>query len=376
MLGKLNIKFHVSQNLLMKDNQKLLSNCEIVKGYLRDSIYDLQYEEYFFIPQSLTHYINGELKSDENINEIIQAYKHFLNENNLLNSYYENENEFPKMDYTWRSYEIIQNVISISDKVDYKIFEIVKYLKSSSLVLIYKNVIQIKDCEKIIKCIEQNESLKQVRLVFQCNQNLDLYKLFEFSFKVSDIIIYGCLLEEIVKIHNIKIVKTISKSFNGFEDLNFPIYMSVSQKLYTESQSRHTYFNQKLFIDSDGSIKNAPESSELHGNINDLIFLDRILNVVNTDSFQKHWKVTKDSTDICKDCEFRHMCIDNRLPHQRNQSEWFHKKECNYNPYIAKWSGEEGYRSLSECGVISNEHEFSIDHEKIAQINLELWGED
>jgi hypothetical protein len=71
------------------------------------------------------------------------------------------------------------------------------------------------------------------------------------------------------------------------------------------------------------------------------------------------------------------MCVDNRLPHQRqSDSKWYHKTECNYNPYIAKWKGEEGYRTLAECGVTSNEQGFSIDHERIAKINDELWGAD
>ena len=37
--------------------------------------------------------------------------------------------------------------------------------------------------------------------------------------------------------------------------------------------------------------------------------------------------------------------------------------------------GEEGYRTLAECGVVSNAEGFSIDHERIAAINAELWGE-
>ena len=64
-----------------------------------------------------------------------------------------------------------------------------------------------------------------------------------------------------------------------------------------------------------------------------------------------------------------------RVPYQRPDREWYHKIECNYNPYIAKWKGEDGYRTLSDCGVISNENEFSIDHERIAKINEELWEE-
>jgi hypothetical protein len=69
------------------------------------------------------------------------------------------------------------------------------------------------------------------------------------------------------------------------------------------------------------------------------------------------------------------MCTDNRVPFKRKKNEWFHKTECFFNPYISKWKEEEGYKTLSECGVISNENGFSIDHDKIAEINKVLWGE-
>jgi hypothetical protein len=86
---------------------------------------------------------------------------------------------------------------------------------------------------------------------------------------------------------------------------------------------------------------------------------------------------TKQKTAICCDCEYRNMCYDLKKPIWNKITKlWYHQTECNYNPYIAKWKGEEGYRTLAECGIISNENEFSIDHEKIAEINKELWGED
>ena len=97
--------------------------------------------------------------------------------------------------------------------------------------------------------------------------------------------------------------------------------------------------------------------------------------IINTHAFQKYWFVHKDLCDICKHCEFRHMCVDNRIPFERTKKEWYHKIECNYNPFIAKWEGESGYKTLEQCGVISNENIFFIDNDKIKQINLELWGE-
>lgn len=101
------------------------------------------------------------------------------------------------------------------------------------------------------------------------------------------------------------------------------------------------------------------------------------INDAKTNLLEEFWHSPKTKTNICQNCEFRHVCIDNRLPKKREgDGMWYHTTECNYNPYIAKWKGEEGYRTLTECGVKSDETGFSIDHERIAKINEELWGED
>ena len=75
---------------------------------------------------------------------------------------------------------------------------------------------------------------------------------------------------------------------------------------------------------------------------------------------------------MCKDCEFRNICVDIRVPYKRVENEWYHKSECNYNPYISKWKGEKDYLPIALCGVISNENGFTIDHKLIANINKQF----
>ena len=70
------------------------------------------------------------------------------------------------------------------------------------------------------------------------------------------------------------------------------------------------------------------------------------------------------------------MCFDNRIPIKRNEKEWFMESDCHYNPYIAKWKGEEGYKTLTECGIQSNKEGFKINRKKLNTINKELWGDD
>ncbi|HSH64698.1 MAG TPA: hypothetical protein VLB84_02635 [Bacteroidia bacterium] len=107
--------------------------------------------------------------------------------------------------------------------------------------------------------------------------------------------------------------------------------------LFSESQLHHTYFNRKLFIGSKGEIKNAPECAEIHGWIQDVEHTHELIKVIKTAAFQKLWYVIKERTEVCKDCEFRYMCIDNRIPLQRDNGYWYHEQACNYDPYSGLW---------------------------------------
>ena len=49
--------------------------------------------------------------------------------------------------------------------------------------------------------------------------------------------------------------------------------------------------------------------------------------------------------------------------------------ECPYNPYIAKWEGEEDYVPVEECGTYSKETSFLVNKRKINKLNKQIWGE-
>ena len=79
--------------------------------------------------------------------------------------------------------------------------------------------------------------------------------------------------------------------------------------------------------------------------------------------------------DVCKDCEFRHMCVDASNLEQRADKSWYRAKECNYNPYISKWVYEEGYKTLSDCGITVTEQQLQIDTSKLHELNVIIWGD-
>ena len=102
---------------------------------------------------------------------------------------------------------------------------------------------------------------------------------------------------------------------------------------------------------------------------------DELLEIIKKPTFQKYWNITKDKCDVCKNCEYRYMCIDSRVPLSRNENEWYYKTECNYNPFIGSWKGELEYKSLIECGIVANENGFTIDRNKLELVNTEISNE-
>jgi radical SAM protein with 4Fe4S-binding SPASM domain len=73
------------------------------------------------------------------------------------------------------------------------------------------------------------------------------------------------------------------------------------------------------------------------------------LKQLSTDKeFTKLWNIKKDDTKVCKDCEYRYMCVDDRIPIKISETEYKYSTECGYNPYIAKWQDEEGWISVEQ----------------------------
>jgi len=130
----------------------------------------------------------------------------------------------------------------------------------------------------------------------------------------------------------------------------------INELFYIEAKHFNPYYNSKLLIKNNGGIYN----SILNGN--------RIKSKGGITP-NENWFSTKEKTDVCMSCEYRFMCFDKKIPILRNAGRWYHNEECDYNPYIAKWKGDNGYQTLSECSIVSDENGFSIDDEKVAKIN-------
>ncbi|MCE9539157.1 MAG: hypothetical protein K8R85_08060, partial [Bacteroidetes bacterium] len=268
------------------------------------------------------------------------------------------ESFFPALKLDWNYPSIITNVLVHVNTLNAALFKLLSALNVKTMGVI----------------VSKQDSINKI------NNFLNLDTLKKYSLQSFNIILLESdidnidLLEANPFITNITNLDQISKK-NILEE-NRIVLNNPSINLYTEAQKHHTYFNRKLYIDEIGNIKNAPTSEDTFGKVKNIKTGLQLKAIVQSRKFQKYWFVNKEVCDICKDCEFRYMCVDNRLPIKRNIHSWYHKIEFNYNPYIAKWKDEKGYKTLAECGVSSSRDGFTINKEKLNQINKKLWGDD
>lgn len=113
----------------------------------------------------------------------------------------------------------------------------------------------------------------------------------------------------------------------------YPDQFLIDLPFFTESQSRNTCLNRKVAIDANGNIKNCPSITQSFGNISDIHLIDVLKNPV----FTEKWNITKDQISICKDCEFRHVCMDCRAYIENPHDIYSKPLKCGYDPYTNQW---------------------------------------
>lgn len=370
----------------MSGNYYLINSASpVVKGYLRSCIYDLQRHSHDVVPHSLPEFLKelekkgfAELKrkTPKKFHDTLKEYLSYCLENEYV---FElpariNKKQFKKIDFSYKSPSIITNmIIEINNVLEVSTEQIkwlIRAVKCYHLQFILKGLKVMSELKTMLEEISAI-GLNSIELILPFKSEHDYNALIGSNTNISRIVVHSAPKTN-TDHPQIQFSHKQPHQTNRKGDVEFRVNMS----LFSESQKNNVYFNQKLYISSIGEIKNAPEDSLVHGNINDGLSVQQLLSLIRSSKFQKNWKITKDSIDVCKDCEFRYMCVDNRIPIKRNQKEWYFESECSYNPYIGKWKDEEGFIPLNQCGVESGKNGFTIDRHKLHNINTNTWGDE
>lgn len=322
---------------------KFYADIKTTNGYLSSCIIDLNKNVFYHLSKNeLTEICNGSKLTNDTLN--------FLTKNELINPFANNIKSFGNINLSYKNFQT-----PIIDSI-YIEFELSWF---NRLNINFFNPLR-NSCHLIIDISTKLTSKNFDRLLSQCNALVANSCVDTIQIRVE-------FFKDYYDLDDPRILLVESKTFPLFK---------IELDSYRESYFRHKYYNKSIFINKRGEVKNTHKSKKVYGNVKSIKDVLELKKIASQAEFQKYWFAHKELCDVCKDCEFRHMCVDNRLPYQRKDGSWHHKIECDYNPYICKWKGEEGYKTLEECGVVSNENGFSINHEKVAAINKTLWEEE
>ncbi|MBP5982708.1 MAG: hypothetical protein KA734_03220 [Fluviicola sp.] len=367
----------------MKDLKKwsLYPNCIIVQGYSNSIVLDIYRQRMFRFDSELVPCFedldllqvletkalleNSIIKRLVELDYLTSSSSHFES----TNSFTEYESPFPVdcwiVELKGEDSLISNLLVTYLQKVGAIAIQLI--FSESSIDTIKKNLLYIK---------QTNVDYVEVVVKEGKKYEADFENIFKLDDRVrlifSEDQAYLNRKVEFVKKQNFSGWVIRQNSASNISDKSF----DINEIVYLESLNHHPFYNKRFFLDASGFFMSYQDSRQTLFNINSMKSISDIQDVVQDIDMIKFWDVSTKKIEVCMDCEFRNCCITDKIPMNRNGDNWYYYEECNYNPYIAKWEGEDGYLTLAECGVISNENEFSIDHENIALINKELWGDE
>ncbi|RAJ83462.1 SPASM domain peptide maturase of grasp-with-spasm system [Chitinophaga dinghuensis] len=339
----------------MPNNQvwMLFSCCIPVKGSRRSLIYDLQRGRYYFIPNAMYELIT--LYEGKPLEEAKAAYQHehdavidqyiaFLF-NNELAFHTDTPDHFPKISLEWKSALHITNAVidtTIHSNHDYNdIITQLSQLGCAALQCRFYEEVTLTAITSILAAAKQSR-LRSVELVIPYQQTITepvLDTLMQENKRLNSIIIHSAptASRQLKPAFNATLVYTTEvindASHCGFINAS---HFRTNIELFTEAQAHNSCLNRKVGIDVNGNIKNCPSATQAFGNVQHT----SLESVISQSAFRKAWDISKDKTAVCKDCEFRYMCVDCRVFVADENDPYSKPSKCSYDPYTAQWLNE------------------------------------
>ncbi len=354
--------------------------CFTINGFNRAIIYDLNRQDYYFAPVPLYEIIvNDDVIIFDDAET--KVWKQFLLDKELIFTI-DSPSEIELFPIASTKFETpnLFSCLILHDNIAQKLFQNFESLHLLNVSVVVHKYDKLKT-KKFLESLAKYEIDSIYLFLPEKNRN---YSIHEFENLNSIRQLFNIYLfdgstqieseTEEKKVYDSVNVVSLPYSFENFSSAMLVEKMQVNYNHFFEAYNFHNYFNQKVYIDKRGNIKNGLNNQESYGNINSITKED-FLKHIGSKKFQKLWNVKKEDTLVCKDCEFRFMCVDPRVPKLNSKGQWFHTEECNYNPYLSKWKGEEGYKTLTESGVDINESgELFIDKEMLKNIFDAAWS--
>jgi radical SAM protein with 4Fe4S-binding SPASM domain len=340
---------------MQKHDQITVSpKCLIHKGYNRTAIFDLTQSKHWYLPNEWGDILSNtsEISIDELQTKLTTSSQSeiendliFLLRNKIINinpiTTIRNENNQP---YILKNFKTICSV-SFSKPLSKPFIEAVNHLKFEKLELHFFGKKNLLNCMQSIK--ELNFESLELHITYPQLKRLNLDELIARTTRLKTICITETPFEYKEKYKNVQLNK-----YKEYQNREF----NTDLLQLKGNEQFHAYYNRRIHVHEDGFIYNSPYTDHSFGNL----FEQSICEVYESEEFQHIWHAKKELIDVCRDCEFRGICIDRRPLTERKNGTWYTNESCSYNPYLCAFESDETYRSLEDCGIRSTPQGFKI----------------
>jgi len=314
------------------------------KGFKRTALIDIVNSEVSFLNNSYYEtlqelYISGVESLDEDLLSLLQA------ENYLLQA--ENINNFPRISLEKKINSVfaIDNcIIDRNSQSTYNVHEVLKQLDDLNCKYVQFRFFDYSDeIFEIVDYLNTTKSFIQnieVLIKKSNNHSHKLEELFNKNLRINKLIVFKSRETRLLSSDQGRIFLEIQTSIDECRSCGIISANNffINKYHFKEANNMNTCLSKKMSVDMNGEIKNCPSMSQSFGNVKDTALEEAL----NHTSFKKYWNLTKDSIEICKDCEFRYICTDCRAYTERTHTngeglDISKPLKCGYNPYSGEW---------------------------------------
>lgn len=328
--------------------------CRPVKGASQGAIFDLQRERYISVPNDLIDVISlGNKRTiadtiadfDEEDRSTYQDYlEHLYNLEYIFFIDIDQIDWYPPMSMNWDHPSEITNAIlefNSESKHDLnKIFGDLENLGCLALEIRIYDEFELDYLIEILDC-SANTGITSISLKYNCFSSFPNEKIIDNIemkyFNLHSIEIYNAEKKKSVEYsQRVQVMfyedQLLSSTHCGFvHKENF----ILNKTFFLESMNFNSCLNRKIVIDVKGQVKNCPAMTELFGDHHEV----SLQSIARKSAFQAKWAITKDEVVVCKNCEFRYVCLDCRAFQTITSEDKLHGKpiKCNYDPFLGEW---------------------------------------
>lgn len=342
-------------------------NNPIVVGYQNSVIQDFNLEKFYSIPNAVLQDLNSNLNSGDAMPYYItDLFNNFIELGMIVSVPHDLRFNFFRNELFLTQPNKLSNItIEFNHKLNYNLF--MENIHRSYFLITLENEFGIEKLFDLISRFDSNFYFLHLDIPVEATpafiklaEELNLPQIIEIHF-------YGVeMMKFETNLYNIFFIKEKMNELN-FESAGNIDSFEVNNLFFNEAKNKNVFFYKRGYISFNGEFSNSIMNFEHSIQINSLQKTNHFNTFISSEKFIENGNAKKDATDICKHCEYRYNCVDNRIPLKKKNTpnEWYHPSECDYNPYIGEMKGSANYKSIKDIGEFIDQ-KYIINSEKLS----------